>query len=194
MKIGEAVGIIAAQSIGEPGTQLTMRTFHVGGVATGILQAAGHPRRSHKGSCSRYNDLRTVQSLDGNWIVLNKNGSLSPSTTTRGMELEAHPLVIGTVIERTEDGGRGEEGADQIATWDPHNVPIITEKAGKIEFRDMIPGITIKQGEGRRHRRRGHGGHRAQGGPAPADRHHRRRRPRTCIASYSIPAGAPTSR
>lgn len=140
VKIGEAVGIIAAQSIGEPGTQLTMRTFHIGGVAQ---QALKQPviQVSNKGFV-RYKDLRTVESLDGKFIVLNKSGSLA-IVNDKGMELESHPLVIGTIIEPA-DGAEVTRG-DQVATWDPHNVPIITEKGGKIEFRDMIPGITIKK-------------------------------------------------
>ncbi len=140
VKIGEAVGIIAAQSIGEPGTQLTMRTFHVGGVATSTLK---QPiiNAGHKGNV-RYKDLRTVQSLDGKHIVLNKNGSLA-LVDDKGRELEAHQVVIGTIVDFA-DGDEVKRG-DQLATWDPHNVPIITEKGGKVEFRDMIPGITVKK-------------------------------------------------
>ncbi len=138
VKIGEAVGIIAAQSIGEPGTQLTMRTFHVGGVATSTFKQPIINAKV-KGSI-RYNDLRTVKSLDGNWIVLNKNGTLSIHDD-KGLELESHKIVIGTVIS-VEDGSEVKKG-QKIADWDQHNVPIITEKAGKIEFADMIPGITL---------------------------------------------------
>ncbi|MEP4076288.1 MAG: DNA-directed RNA polymerase subunit beta', partial [Haloferula sp.] len=139
VKIGEAVGIIAAQSIGEPGTQLTMRTFHVGGVATSafkqpIIKAknTGHVV---------YKDLRTVESADGKWVVLNKNGSLSIRDKD-GLELESHNIVIGCEIE-IKDGEDVKKGAT-VATWDPYNVPIITEKAGKVEFRDMIAGITVQ--------------------------------------------------
>jgi DNA-directed RNA polymerase subunit beta' len=140
VEIGQAVGIIAAQSIGEPGTQLTMRTFHIGGVAQ---QALKQPviNIGHNGKV-RYKDLRTVESLDGKFIVLNKSGSVA-ILDDKGMELESHPLVIGTVIDPA-DGSEVSRG-DQIATWDPHNVPIITEKGGKIEFRDMISGITVKK-------------------------------------------------
>jgi DNA-directed RNA polymerase subunit beta' len=140
VEIGQAVGIIAAQSIGEPGTQLTMRTFHIGGVAQQALkQPVIHV--GHNGT-TRYKDLRTVESLDGKFIVLNKSGSLAV-LDDKGMELESHPLVIGTIIDPA-DGAKVSRG-DQIATWDPHNVPIITEKGGKIEFRDMISGITVKK-------------------------------------------------
>ena len=139
VKIGEAVGIIAAQSIGEPGTQLTMRTFHVGGVAAAtfkqpIIKAKNTGRVVYK-------DLRAVQSSEGNWVVLNKNGSLSVRDKD-GLELESHNIVIGSVISIKD--GDDVKKADVIATWDPYNVPILTEKAGKVEFRDMISGITVQ--------------------------------------------------
>jgi DNA-directed RNA polymerase subunit beta' len=138
VKIGEAVGIIAAQSIGEPGTQLTMRTFHVGGVAAAtfkqpIIKAKNTGRVVYK-------DLRTVESADGNWVVLNKNGSVS-IRDKEGLELESQLIVIGSVIE-IKDGEDVKKG-DTVATWDPYNVPILTEKPGKVEFRDMISGITV---------------------------------------------------
>ena len=138
VKIGEAVGIIAAQSIGEPGTQLTMRTFHVGGVAAAtfkqpIIKAKNNGRVVYK-------DLRVVESAEGNWVVLNKNGSISIRDKD-GLELESQLIVIGSVIE-IKDGDDVKKG-DTVATWDPYNVPILTEKPGKVEFRDMISGITV---------------------------------------------------
>ena len=138
VKIGEAVGIIAAQSIGEPGTQLTMRTFHVGGVAAAtfkqpIIKAKNNGRVVYK-------DLRVVESAEGNWVVLNKNGSVSIRDKD-GLEVESHLIVIGSVIE-IKDGDDVKKG-DTVATWDPYNVPILTEKPGKVEFRDMIAGITV---------------------------------------------------
>jgi DNA-directed RNA polymerase subunit beta' len=138
VKIGEAVGIIAAQSIGEPGTQLTMRTFHVGGVAAAtfkqpIIKAKNNGRVVYK-------DLRVVESAEGAWVVLNKNGSIS-IRDKEGLELESHQIVIGSVIT-TKDGDDVKKG-DTVATWDPYNVPILTEKPGKVEFRDMIAGITV---------------------------------------------------
>lgn len=139
VKIGEAVGIIAAQSIGEPGTQLTMRTFHVGGVASSAFK---QPITLAKNAgCVVYKDLRVVESSDGKWVVLNKNGSVSVRDS-EGLELENHNIVIGAEIE-IKDGDEVKEGAT-IATWDPYNVPIITEKPGKVEFRDMIIGITVQ--------------------------------------------------
>jgi DNA-directed RNA polymerase subunit beta' len=138
-KIGEAVGIIAAQSIGEPGTQLTMRTFHSGGVALGATKQP-EVKAKNKG-VAYYKDLRTVEDVDGNFVVLNKNGSLSVRDKD-GLELESYNVVIGSIIS-VADGGNVKK-KQSILTWDPHSVPIITESGGKVEFRDMITGITIQ--------------------------------------------------
>lgn len=137
---GEAVGIIAAQSIGEPGTQLTMRTFHVGGTAS---QTFKQPIiRSKNDGFIRFNDLRTIQALDGTFIVLSKNGTIGIYGKD-GRELESHAVVVGSVISVT-DGAAIKKGV-AFVQWDPYNVPIITERAGKAEFRDMIPGVTIRK-------------------------------------------------
>ncbi len=140
VKLGEAVGIIAAQSIGEPGTQLTMRTFHVGGTAS---QTFKQPIiKAKNDGVLRFNDLRVVQGLDGNWIALNKNGSIS-ILAGDGRELERYNMVVGSVISQA-DGGKVKKG-EAFVQWDPYNVPILTEKTGKMEFRDMIQGVTIKR-------------------------------------------------
>ncbi len=138
VKIGEAVGIVAAQSIGEPGTQLTMRTFHVGGVAVGAFK---QPFINVKNNgIVKLADMRMVQTPEGQWIALTKNGVLA-IVDEDGRELESHKLVLGAIIAKP-DGSVVKKG-EQIATWDPYNMPIITEKSGKIEFRDMIAGITF---------------------------------------------------
>src|SRR6266481_2406169 len=140
VKLGEAVGIIAAQSIGEPGTQLTMRTFHIGGTAS---QTFKQPIIKAKNDGTvQFNDLRTVQALDGSWIVLNKNGSISVHNA-EGRELERYNVVIGSMISKG-DGATVKKG-ETFVQWDPYNVPILTDKGGKIEFRDMIAGVTIKR-------------------------------------------------
>src|SRR5437660_1160890 len=140
VKLGEAVGIIAAQSIGEPGTQLTMRTFHIGGTAS---QTFKQPIIKAKNDGHlQFNDLRTVQALDGSWIVLNKNGSIGVHNA-EGRELERYNVVIGSVISKP-DGAEVKKG-ETFVQWDPYNVPILTDKGGKIEFRDMIAGVTIKR-------------------------------------------------
>jgi len=140
VKLGEAVGIIAAQSIGEPGTQLTMRTFHIGGTASQVFKQP-QIKAKHDG-LARYDDLRLVKLEDGNHIVLNKNGSLAIMAED-GRELENHPVVIGAVISVTS-GGRVKKG-DIIVQWDPYNVPILSEKAGRVQFQDIIEGVTMKQ-------------------------------------------------
>ncbi len=140
VKLGEAVGIIAAQSIGEPGTQLTMRTFHIGGTASAQFKV---PQIKAKyDGIIRYNELRIVRLEDGNNIVLNKNGSVS-ILADDGRELENHNVVIGAVIS-VADGGKVKKG-ETFVQWDPYNVPILSEKAGKIKFHDIIEGVTMKQ-------------------------------------------------
>ncbi|MDX1952710.1 MAG: DNA-directed RNA polymerase subunit beta' [Verrucomicrobiota bacterium] len=140
VKLGEAVGIIAAQSIGEPGTQLTMRTFHIGGTASQVFK---QPQiKSKVDGIVRYNELRLVQLEDGNNIVLNKNGSISIMADD-GRELETHNIVIGSVIS-VKNGGMVRKG-ETFVQWDPYNVPILSEKAGVIQFHDIIEGVTMKQ-------------------------------------------------
>jgi len=139
-KLGEAVGIIAAQSIGEPGTQLTMRTFHIGGTAAQVFKIP-QIKAKHDGVI-HYNDLRLVELEDGNNIVLNKNGSVS-ILGDDGRELENHIVVIGAVIS-AKDGAKVKKG-ETFVQWDPYNVPILSEKAGKVKFHDIIEGVTMKQ-------------------------------------------------
>ncbi|MEW6305137.1 MAG: DNA-directed RNA polymerase subunit beta' [Verrucomicrobiota bacterium] len=139
VKLGEAVGIIAAQSIGEPGTQLTMRTFHTGGVAAGQFK---QPIVKVKvDGTVRYNDIRHVELEDGSNIVLNKTGSVS-IIADDGRELENHNIVIGAVLA-LKDNGKIKKG-DVLAQWDPYNVPILSEKAGYVKFHDIIDGLTMK--------------------------------------------------
>lgn len=140
VKVGTAVGIIAAQSIGEPGTQLTMRTFHIGGIASKIfrtpeIRVRNTGRVKHKG-------LRLVQTADGANIVINKNGMVL-ILDDEDRELESYNIVAGAVLTAL-DGGTIKKG-EVLAMWDPHNVPILSEKGGVIRFRDMIPGVTIKR-------------------------------------------------
>src|SRR4030081_2585340 len=131
VKLGEAVGIIAAQSIGEPGTQLTIRTFHIGGTAS---QTFKQPIIKAKNDGKiQFNELRTVQALDGSWIVLNKNGSISVHNA-EGRELERYNVVIGSVISKPD--GATVKKAETFVHWDPYNVPILTDKSA---------GVTIKR-------------------------------------------------
>ena len=140
IKLGEAVGIIAAQSIGEPGTQLTMRTFHVGGTASQTFKQPVVKAKNE--GVVRFNELKVVETSEGTFVVLNKNGTVSIHAAD-GRELESHNIVVGSVIS-VADGSKVKKG-DMFIQWDPYNVPIITEKVGRIEFRDMIPGVTIRK-------------------------------------------------
>ena len=183
-KVGEAVGIIAAQSIGEPGTQLTMRTFHVGGVATTLFKQPIVKTKT-KGTV-HFNNLRVVETVEKTWVALNKNGTVTIHDAN-GRELEAYNIVIGSVIYKP-DNGEVKKG-ETLVTWDPHNVPVITEKAGMVRFRDMIPGITIETEIDKETNTRGH----------VVIEHKEDLHPQIAIldaktgdelASYSIPTGA----
>src|SRR5438094_7682542 len=117
-----------------------MRTFHIGGTASQVFK---QPQIKAKfDGAVRYNDLRLVELEDGNNIVLNKNGSISVLAED-GRELETHNVVIGSVIS-IADGARVKKG-ETFVQWDPYNVPILSEKAGRIKFNDIIEGVTMKQ-------------------------------------------------
>jgi DNA-directed RNA polymerase subunit beta' len=138
--IGQAVGIIAAQSIGEPGTQLTMRTFHIGGTASSVFKQP-HVISKHDGTV-QYANLRLVTNDQGNYVVLNKNGSVGVFDET-GREVERHSLAIGAIIS-VADGGRVKKGQSFIE-WDPYSVPILAEKPGTVHFRGFIENVTVKK-------------------------------------------------
>lgn len=117
-----------------------MRTFHVGGTAT---QTFKQPIIKVKNDGEvRFHDFRSVQSLEGTHIVLTKNGAVSINAPD-GREMERYNMIIGSVISFGE--GQMVKKGDTLAQWDPYNVPILTEKAGRVEFRDMIPGVTMKR-------------------------------------------------
>lgn len=141
VEIGTAVGIIAAQSIGEPGTQLTMRTFHIGGIASALAQSAEIQVRNS--GFVRFEGLRIVEVNNGAaLVVLNKTGKIS-ILDAKEKELENYNIPAGAVLG-IRDGEEIEAGAT-LAQWDPHNVPILSEKSGSIRFKDMIPGVTVKR-------------------------------------------------
>ncbi len=138
VEIGTAVGIIAAQSIGEPGTQLTMRTFHVGGTASTVAENSEIVIK--RDGYLRYQDLRTVRNEAGEIIVLNKNGTVA-ITDEEGNEYESYPIQMGATLF-ADDNGKVKKG-DRIALWDPHSVPIITDAAGVVVEEDFEEGITV---------------------------------------------------
>ena len=139
VEIGEAVGIIAAQSIGEPGTQLTMRTFHIGGTASRTIEQSYY-KAKNKGLV-KYHQLRVVE-RGNEFVVLNKNGSLSVNNEF-GREFERYPLPQGATITKA-DGGEVEK--DEIfVRWDPYTIPIITEVKGMVNSEDLIADVTVQE-------------------------------------------------
>ncbi|USE37795.1 DNA-directed RNA polymerase subunit beta' [Endozoicomonas sp. SCSIO W0465] len=136
---GEAVGVIAAQSIGEPGTQLTMRTFHIGGAASRNA-AADSVTIKNKGSIRLLN-LKSVERKDGTLVAVSRSGQLAIADEF-GRERERYKLPYGAMIS-VKDGDLVEAG-QTVAKWDPHTHPIITETAGIVEFQGMDENITVK--------------------------------------------------
>src|SRR5690554_3057534 len=140
VNVGEAVGVIAAQSIGEPGTQLTMRTFHIGGAASRAT-AADNVQVKTKGSVQLHN-MKTVENVQGNLVVVSRSGELLVSDEI-GREREKYKLPYGAMI--TIDKSLKVDAGQVVATWDPHTHPIITEVAGKVAFANMEEGITVRR-------------------------------------------------
>lgn len=138
--IGEAVGIIAAQSIGEPGTQLTMRTFHIGGAATAKAAQTQHVA-SESGTVKLLN-VKTVKDKNGRELIVNREGSIK-IVDSEGKTLERFPAPYGAVLY-VKDGQNVKEG-DVLAEWEPFSDPIIAEKGGTVEFRDVILDVTLKE-------------------------------------------------
>ena len=136
---GEAVGIIAAQSIGEPGTQLTMRTFHIGGTASRIVETSSI-KAKNKGFI-KYHTLRTV-TRNSEHVVLNRNGAVSINDA-QGRELERYPLPQGAYI-KAADGGEVDKGSIFVH-WDPYTSPILTEVEGIVGFEDIKEDQTIRE-------------------------------------------------
>lgn len=137
---GEAVGIIAAQSIGEPGTQLTMRTFHIGGAASRST-AANNIQIKNKGKI-RLHNIKTVEHANGNLVAVSRSGEVSVADEF-GRERERYKLPYGAVLS-VQDGSQAEAG-QVIATWDPHTHPVVSEVSGKIKFVDLIEGLTMNR-------------------------------------------------
>lgn len=140
VNVGEAVGVIAAQSIGEPGTQLTMRTFHIGGAAS-RASAADSVQVKNSGTI-RLNNMKTVTRENGDLVAVSRSGSISV-VDEHGRERELYKLPYGAVIS-VKDGAQVTSG-EKVATWDPHTHPIVAEVAGKMEFVGMEEGITINR-------------------------------------------------
>ncbi len=140
VNIGEAVGVIAAQSIGEPGTQLTMRTFHIGGTATRRAEASTIENRNP--GVVKFQALNTVKRKDGSLIVMNRNGEIVISDEN-GRERERYSIIYGAKV-LVKDGQKIDAGVT-IAEWDPFVNPIISEVSGTVKFGDIIEGVTMNE-------------------------------------------------
>ncbi len=138
INIGEAVGVIAAQSIGEPGTQLTMRTFHIGGAASRAA-AANNVEIRNKGTL-RFHHLKTVQHEKGHLVAVSRSGEIGV-VDEFGRERERYKIPFGATITGRE--GVKVVGGQVVATWDPHTHPVVTEVAGNIRFTDFVDGLTV---------------------------------------------------
>jgi len=139
VNIGEAVGVIAAQSIGEPGTQLTMRTFHIGGAAQ--VNETSHLESICDGTV-QYRDIPTITDKRGRRLSLARNGEIVV-VDTDGRERAIHKVPYGTHLLH-EDGAIINEG-DRLAEWDPFTLPVITEKPGIVKYQDLIDGRTMTE-------------------------------------------------
>ncbi|APO85767.1 DNA-directed RNA polymerase subunit beta' [Marivivens sp. JLT3646] len=139
VNIGEAVGIIAAQSIGEPGTQLTMRTFHIGGVAQGGQQSFLEASANGK---VEFRNANILENAAGEQIVLGRNMVLA-IIDENGEERAQHKIGYGTKIH-VKDGATIARG-DKMFEWDPYTLPIIAEKGGKVRFVDLVSGISVRE-------------------------------------------------
>ena len=140
VEIGEAVGVIAAQSIGEPGTQLTMRTFHYGGTASRVSEQSKHEAKNP--GTVRFLNVSTVDAKSGDLIVVNRNGKLL-ITDSKGREKERYALAYGSRLHVQE--GQEVEPGTQLVEWDPFTSSILSEIGGTIEFRDIAEGENVRE-------------------------------------------------
>ena len=139
VNIGESVGVIAAQSIGEPGTQLTMRTFHIGGAAS---RAAAIDNVTIKTTGKlKFNNIKTVRHTEGHLVAVSRSGELSV-IDKNGRERERYKLPYGASI--TANDGAEVKAGQRVANWDPHTHPIVAEVAGTVRFIDFVDGITVQ--------------------------------------------------
>jgi DNA-directed RNA polymerase subunit beta' len=141
VNLGEAVGVIAAQSIGEPGTQLTMRTFHIGGAASRAA-AANNVQVKSKGHVRLHNLKTVTQTATGKLVAVSRSGELSV-VDEQGRERERYKLPYGALLNITDEAAV-DPGAI-VATWDPHTHPVVTEVEGRLTYHDFVDGVTVEQ-------------------------------------------------
>ncbi len=139
VEVGEAVGIVAAQSIGEPGTQLTMRTFHIGGTASRVVEKSTIEPKNN--GTLVYHNLRVAKKSEG-YVVLNRNGAISINDKN-GRELERYPVPQGALILYPDKAEV--KAKETVVRWDPYTQPILTEVDGRVKYEDIIENVTIKQ-------------------------------------------------
>ncbi|MHB8881444.1 MAG: DNA-directed RNA polymerase subunit beta' [Thermodesulfovibrionales bacterium] len=140
IEIGESVGIIAAQSIGEPGTQLTMRTFHIGGTASKVVEQT--VLEAKHGGTIKFVNINTVKNREGVLVVMNRNGSIAIADS-KGREREKYAVVYGAKLLIPE--GKRVEAGQRLVEWDPYSTPILTELGGRIALGDIVEGATVKE-------------------------------------------------
>jgi DNA-directed RNA polymerase subunit beta' len=140
VNLGEAIGIIAAQSIGEPGTQLTMRTFHIGGAAS--RRAEQTTLECRIDGRVKFINLKTVRNREGNLIVMNRNGEIAILDENR-RERRRYSVIYGAKL-KVKDGQKVKEG-EMLAEWDPYSIPVLTEVSGRVKFGDIIEGMTMQE-------------------------------------------------
>jgi DNA-directed RNA polymerase subunit beta' len=144
VNLGEAIGVIAAQSIGEPGTQLTMRTFHIGGTAS--RRAEQTTLEARNDGTLKFINLQTVVNKDGDLVVMNRNGEIAVVEAQEGRaerERERYPIVYGAKIKK-RDHSKVKAG-ELLAEWDPYTVPMLTEVSGTVKFGDLLEGLTMEE-------------------------------------------------
>ncbi len=139
VELGLAVGIIAAQSIGEPGTQLTMRTFHIGGIASKAVQETS--KQATNAGTVEFKGLDEVTNPDGKVIVLNRRGEML-ILDKDGREIERHQLPLGAILE--VQNGQAVKARTTLYSWDPHTIPILSETGGMVDYEDVVEGATLK--------------------------------------------------
>jgi DNA-directed RNA polymerase subunit beta' len=140
VEIGEAVGVIAAQSIGEPGTQLTMRTFHIGGTASRVTEQTSLEAKN--AGTIKFHGLQTVRNQEGALVAMNRNGVIAV-VDDKGREKERYTVVYGAKV-RVEEGGQVKVGAT-LVEWDPYTFAILTEVTGSVQFKDLLEGVTMHE-------------------------------------------------
>jgi DNA-directed RNA polymerase subunit beta' len=140
VNLGEAVGVIAAQSIGEPGTQLTMRTFHIGGAASGAVAESRIEVKTN--GAVKLKNLKLVKHTSGNYVAVSRSGELLVQDE-QGRDRERYKISYGAVLS-VHDGDKVKAGA-VVAQWEPHTHPIITEVAGKVAFTDLVESVSVNK-------------------------------------------------